>query len=267
MSAFMYAGVSQNFDHDEEARAIVLSLLGAGDEVDANEIAQLPPPNSFRRKVLMFLLSRTVEIALLVLLACDVLLLMAELEVDSRKVCSIRWKQNGTVIPAGGIYAKPIECNDAPPIRFDCHVTRDFAMPLDFAPCPFSVAEELSAELHTAEVAIGWISRSIVMLFMIELLSLLACGGPALFWNHKAYILDFVIVLVTLILDGIAATTDVHTIAELIIIARCWRFARIVHGIGDANEKKQGHHSRHNSVVHNNNHHDAHDAPLVAEKQ
>ena len=188
---------------------------------------------SLRRRILAWMLSWEFELGLLVLLAIDIVLLIVELELATRVVCHIRWASpggNGTVDSRSALGI--VNCSAAPPLTVTCEDSRVFSLPANFSVCPFYVNEELPYKLHKAEVGIAWASRSVLACFVVELVALLLCAGPRLFWTHKLYLLDAAVVSASIAFEIVAASMHIDRIAELFVIMRVWRFARIVHGVG-----------------------------------
>jgi hypothetical protein len=102
------------------------------------------------------------------------------------------------------------------------------------AGCPVMVFQQLTPPLHRAEIAMQWCSRIVLWFFGVELIILAACLRMG-FITHPMYMLDFVIVYVSIGFDIYfwAAAVEEPEIG-LIIITRCWRFARILHGVGQS---------------------------------
>ena len=75
------------------------------------------------------------------------------------------------------------------------------------------------------------ISVSVLVIFEIELgflMSILGCYG---FFRNFAYILDFLIISFSLVLEIVLHNTESGAAVGLLILARLWRFVRISHGI------------------------------------
>lgn len=232
-----------------EARKVAAGVPCAGgkndngerdeDEQDADsdgyeeDDADLP----WNRRVLRFLLSWEFEVFLLFLLVCDVILLIVELELSTKKLCRITWDTAAIASTKGlvdsGTALGVVNCTNATAISYSCEHGRSFQLPPQFSVCPFYVVEELTHALHVAEIGIAWASRGILITFGLELLCLLFVAGPSIFMLHKLYLLDAFIIATSVVLDIVAALfLHDDTISELIVLARVWRFARIVHGVG-----------------------------------
>ena len=107
------------------------------------------------------------------------------------------------------------------------------------------------------ELSLHWGSVTILLLFLLQLIVLMALYGK-LFWRNIFYIVDLVIIVVSLVLEitvteirrnffhsadasATAATAgSVSTVfTALIAIVLGWRVVRIIHGLYGAREKKQ----------------------------
>lgn len=90
----------------------------------------------------------------------------------------------------------------------------------------------------TAYYIFKYMSLTVLMIFMAQILSLMAIYGR-LFWTNKFYILDFVVVGISLVFDGILKMKS----ATLVNVLRSWRILRIIHGLLSSMEiqEKQTH--------------------------
>ena len=204
---------------------------------DLLEEEEEEPEFSVRREILRFILSWKFEVFLLILLAADVILLIVELELQTRVVCHITWDRrvSQVTVPSGHPFLSSpttVNCSDAADIEYTCDNTRSFTLPQEYAVCPFYVKEELPHSIHTAELIINGFSRAIIGTFGLEILTIIICSGFSILWRHKMYLLDFIVIFVSIVLDIFASVYHFDRASELIVIARIWRFARIVHGVG-----------------------------------
>jgi hypothetical protein len=92
--------------------------------------------------------------------------------------------------------------------------------------------------VHGAHLALTVISMVILSLFMLELIVLIVCLGPKRFFKHVLYDVDLLIISVSLALEitvivGVnpLQNQEVETIVVLLLLARMWRFARIIHSV------------------------------------
>jgi len=83
-----------------------------------------------------------------------------------------------------------------------------------------------TAAAHHTEQALHIISLCILSLFAVEV-SLLVVSFGKEFFKHPWYILDFVVIFLSIILDASMHSDE----AELLLILRLWRVVRIIHGI------------------------------------
>lgn len=91
--------------------------------------------------------------------------------------------------------------------------------------------------VHTAHVTLRSITIAILSIFFIELCALIAAMGPGKFFRCCFYLLDFVVVSISLALEITFIFLDdsqVELVLGLLIAARLWRFVRIGHGIFEA---------------------------------
>ena len=88
---------------------------------------------------------------------------------------------------------------------------------------------------HSVHSALTYISLTILIIFAVELFGLLAAMG-AQFFRNLLYTLDINVVTVAIVVDLIVLSKGEDDgasvgVVELVIVARCWRFVRIVHGL------------------------------------
>ena len=88
--------------------------------------------------------------------------------------------------------------------------------------------------VHTLETVLFGFTIAILSFMMAELLVLMAAVSPCVFFRHFWYILDFIIVAVSLSLEVVFKSIDDDNLATyvgLLVVFRCWRFVRISHGL------------------------------------
>jgi len=83
-------------------------------------------------------------------------------------------------------------------------------------------------------------SATILCLFEVELLATLSALGT-LFFKNPLYLLDMIVVTASLVLDfhlhlGKAAAGESG--ATILIVARCWRFVRVIHGVTSSSHER-----------------------------
>jgi len=76
--------------------------------------------------------------------------------------------------------------------------------------------------------------------FEVELLATLSALGT-LFFKNPLYLLDMIVVTASLVLDfhlhlGKAAAGESG--ATILIVARCWRFVRVIHGVTSSSHER-----------------------------
>lgn len=84
--------------------------------------------------------------------------------------------------------------------------------------------------VHTAHTALFFTTITILSIFMIELILLIVCLKPRVFFRKSFYVLDLFVVSVSLALESFFYAADDETLQSLIgviVLARCWRFVRI----------------------------------------
>jgi hypothetical protein len=88
---------------------------------------------------------------------------------------------------------------------------------------------------HVAHDALFWTTVVILGTFEVELLLLVYLLGPEKFVHHCMYVLDLIIVTVSLVFElvlyFIGQESAAALLPEFLIIFRVWRFVRIGHGL------------------------------------
>jgi hypothetical protein len=89
--------------------------------------------------------------------------------------------------------------------------------------------------VHLAHEALYWTTVFILVTFEVELLLLIYLLGPVKFVHQFMYILDFIVVTISLVLELLLHNIGYESAAEvlpsLLILIRMWRFVRIGHGL------------------------------------
>jgi hypothetical protein len=89
--------------------------------------------------------------------------------------------------------------------------------------------------VHKAHLVLYYTTVVILVTFELELLSLLYLLGPVKFFHLYMYVLDLIVVTISLVFEllllniGYASAADV--LPSLFILFRMWRFVRIGHGL------------------------------------
>ena len=98
--------------------------------------------------------------------------------------------------------------------------------------------------IHVAHVALFSTTIVILASFLVELVALVYLLGPKQFCKQWAYVLDLLVVSVSLALEILLkfASKDVlSVIPSILIIFRVWRFIRIGHGLVASTYEVQQH--------------------------
>lgn len=168
--------------------------------------------------------SKRVQVFFLVMLVLDVFLVISEMIIASHKQCFVHVYHgyNNQVFPG--------MCTNATLGIVSTTERKVVAIP-STAQCAFSAESKLSHALHTAEVVLNWCSRGVLMLFGVELV-LLMISLRERFFKNKLYVLDVFIIGISLFLEFTFGGNEDTAAIGLIVFIRCWRFARILHGVG-----------------------------------
>lgn len=192
--------------------------------------------DSISGRVARFMQSGRVQTFFLILLVLDVFLVIAEILI-------LTFVEIHTELPgpeskaAMDGYVPPANCDSARIVR---HVIEGAGRdePKEYweitpPGCPIGVYQALSHPLHTAETVLTWFSRVILWMFALELIILLAALRLK-FVKHPMYMLDSVIIVVAVVIDAVlwAEHNQEESAIFLLVFVRCWRFARILHGVG-----------------------------------
>lgn len=98
---------------------------------------------------------------------------------------------------------------------------------------PAACDEHKHEWVHISHDILFSLSMAVLALFQLELLGLLAAIGFRLFCSNPLYVLDFVIISISIVLETVGrAYHELYgQFAHAVIVARIWRFIRIGHGI------------------------------------
>eukprot|EP00993_Chasmostoma_nieuportense_P002749 NODE_3519_length_952_cov_67.792727_g3367_i0.p1 GENE.NODE_3519_length_952_cov_67.792727_g3367_i0~~NODE_3519_length_952_cov_67.792727_g3367_i0.p1 ORF type:complete len:286 (+),score=95.65 NODE_3519_length_952_cov_67.792727_g3367_i0:68-859(+) len=165
----------------------------------------------WRGQLVGFWHGHTVHNGLLLLLLLDVLIVVAELLMDSHKECHV------TTVECG---MDPIDTSHGP--RIDNQVCAGGSVRIE-------QKAELPHWLHDTHEWCHVISFNILVIFEVEILSLLLGLGLAAL-SDKLLLLDFVVVTVSLLADLCYHGHE----GDLLIVLRMWRFGRVFHGVAMA---------------------------------
>ena len=189
--------------------------------------------SSWEGKIVYFIHSHTVQLVLILLLLLDVAVVVTELIIGGHTECTLfvnrdKCLGNRSLLPdfhSGTAYSN----------------TSGFFSPS--GSCGVFGVPQLPHTLHKAEWVLGWVSRVILMIFIVELVALLAALRHRFF--TVLYTIDAVIVITSFVLSltiDYEAPSSIlsHGIPHMqsnsetsvIIFLRLWRFARVLHGFG-----------------------------------
>lgn len=199
-------------------------------DVAVAEVAAADRHDNYLEKAARVIQSKQAQWAFTALLVIDVLLIIAELVIESNKNCVLEPLHD--VHHVSPTYHTSNHLCNTTEITFlgqspDSHNIRFFEV--SQADCPFEAIPELSHGLHLAETILSWIGKGIIFIFAAELLVLIAALRMH-FFRNRMYLIDLVIVSVSVVVDWTVSKDQPS--AHLVILIRCWRFARILHGVG-----------------------------------
>lgn len=98
-----------------------------------------------------------------------------------------------------------------------------------------NVCDPSRASVHSAEGALHKFSLTIVFIFAAQQLTLLAAEGPSHYFTNFWYVVDFVVVMSSIILDFAIASKG----GKLVVVLMGWRIVRVVHGFVTTVEMQQ----------------------------
>lgn len=191
---------------------------------EEEELAERVGHKHWRVCLLKFLQGHVFQHVLTILLVLDIVIVLAELFVEAEYPSCHKISYDGiSCCPSTGAR----QLLPGGPSTDDHFCTPPLAAIKD-AGCD----DHKYPEVHVMHSVAFAASATILCIFEVELLALLcALGMP--FFKNPLYILDIVVVTASLVLDfhlhlGTAVTGE--SSATILIVARCWRFVRIMHG-------------------------------------
>ncbi|CUG90888.1 Hypothetical protein, putative [Bodo saltans] len=223
-------GISDGAGHDDhhDDGAAVITFLDDGSESSSSSL----PADTCVEAMARAIQSQYGQWFFTALLVLDVMLIIAELVIESNQYCVLEPVHD--VHHVGGTYnTTNALCNTTVVSYIGSpeanHRARFFES--SQAHCPFEAIPELPHPLHVTEAVLKWLSKSIIFAFAAELLVLIAALRVH-FFRNKMYVLDLLIVGVSIIVDWTVSSNQPSV--QLVVIVRCWRFARILHGVGSS---------------------------------
>jgi hypothetical protein len=91
--------------------------------------------------------------------------------------------------------------------------------------------------VHNAEHALFVMTMTILSIFFVEISLLMLALTPCVFFRQFWYVLDWIIVVVSIVLEAwfhVQKNDQAAAVSGTIVIARCWRFVRVGHGLMSA---------------------------------
>lgn len=202
--------------------------------------------NSWQYRAVDIIQSHKVQVALVVLLVLDVLIVMTEVFLDAEYP------------PCSKVERDAISCMNASYAAdaTDASHHRRLGGGGGHALCPEGSVESgfapacdshKWATVHEAHTALLWLSVAVLGIFFVELSILVVALGAA-FIRNRLYMLDFFVVTLSLVLEITISQMGEDALAALvglIIFARMWRFVRIAHGLATTTHELGGGHGEH----------------------
>jgi len=203
---------------------------------DSHAVEERYGKHSWQARTVHFLHSRTLQLIFSVLLMVDVAAVVVELFLEAHfPSCHFVVRDAVNCCPA--VVEKVAAAANAT-ITFrrlgGGHGHHDICA-AGFAPfegTPAGCDEHKWETVHMLHEVCFCITVAVLSTFLIELLILMYIEFTH-FWHTPLYVLDLVIVVGTLTLEFFHRSEFVHAFdpAKLLILARCWRFIRIGHGL------------------------------------
>jgi Ion transport protein len=188
--------------------------------------------DSMKASALRFLHQKWVQILLLLLLALDIIILFAELLLlGVFPSCQIVVRDCISCCP--GSHTDPVEGGE----RW-LSVEEDHGE--EICEAGYQATGEPSCDehkwqvVHAAELGMFWTTICILSIFMVEILVEMWALSPSIFFRQCFYTMDFIVILVSLVLElmfHFFSRVWAEELAGFVIFFRLWRFVRIGHGI------------------------------------
>ena len=221
-------------------------------EEEAHHVDVVHGEDSWEAKVLHVLHSKTCQYTLMGLLLLDVVILFVELFLGAQyPACTFIIRDAVSCCPS--VYAQEehrslgeassLTCEAGGTETGDLHMLRSLAEVLadeghhslceagvDTPQCQAGCDPHKYDGVHTTHTALFFTTITILSIFMIELILLIVCLKPRIFFRKSFYVLDLFVVSVSLGLESFFYAADDETLQSLIgviVLARCWRFVRI----------------------------------------
>ena len=223
-------------------------------EFAADQVVARYGENSSRARVVRFIQSHKVQTFLICLLIVDVVVVIIELFLDAEyPPCNIIVRDAVSCVGSSGSSGSSGDSSGSGSDDHGRQLSGGHAL------CPEGYVESgvksscddhKWADVHTAHEGLLWLSISILCLFFVELCTLWVALGFA-FARNALYVVDLAVVGLSLLLEiflGVVFKDQAAaTAASMIIIARIWRFVRVIHGVSSSVHERTSH-----AVAHEN---------------
>jgi hypothetical protein len=225
--------VPHTVPHSLERKPSKLQQMLSSAQAEIHAVKQESTTASWRAAALHVVHSQWVQKTLVVLLFVDIIALVIELLLDTEfPRCAV--VQRHAICVANSTLAAESSTTMHMLMR---RSSSEEAIP-PAAPDMIVYCLPHPEAVHGGHLALTVLSMVILSLFMIELLVLIASLGPKRFFSHILYDIDLFIVSISLALEitviiGVDPLDkqEVETIVALLLLARMWRFARIIHSV------------------------------------
>ena len=214
--------------------------------------------HSWRYKTVKFIHSSKIQIVLMAMLFCDVIILFIELlflaeypmcsivERDAISCCPSGVESNAAAIAAdpetrramtaAGQWTRLLVAQESRGLSGDAEeFTCEMSSLEPFLQYPATCDPEKWHAIHTAETFLFAVTIFILSTFMLELTVSMIALTPQVFFRQFFFLLDFVIITVSLVLEivfhVIGDEAVYEYVAGFLVMGRIWRFIRIGHGI------------------------------------
>lgn len=189
----------------------------------------------WRLKLLKVLQSHFVQMALTSLLVLDIVIVLVEIFVEAEYPSCSRIKRDATsCCPAGATGGRLLGGGGSAD------------EPLCVSPLAPKIAYQAGCDghkypgVHAMHQVCFVVSATVLCLFEAELLATLTALG-ILFLKNPLYMLDIVVVTASLVLDfhlHLGTASSGESGATVLIVARCWRFVRVIHGVMSSSHER-----------------------------
>eukprot|EP00187_Rhodella_violacea_P007968 CAMPEP_0174892840 /NCGR_PEP_ID=MMETSP0167-20121228/7740_1 /TAXON_ID=38298 /ORGANISM="Rhodella maculata, Strain CCMP736" /LENGTH=291 /DNA_ID=CAMNT_0016131453 /DNA_START=100 /DNA_END=975 /DNA_ORIENTATION=+ len=200
-------------------------------------VQEIHGDHHWRQRTLKFLHAPGVQTALMLLLFFDVLILFVEVFLLAQYPPCV-------VIERDAISCCPVPVGGEVAGRWVMEREGDGGHHEEFCEAGLEADPESPAgcdphkwsNVHTAEDVLFGLTITILSTFMVELNVEMIALGPCVFFRQFFFLLDYVIITVSLALEIVLhslSDDSVQALVGLLVFVRIWRFVRIGHGIAE----------------------------------